>query len=56
MTEEKFWELLKKNLDIPFEFEDVELVEGGLMGEVYVDMKDGSCYFLTLDKAEYGDS
>lgn len=55
MTEEQFWEAIKKNLDVPINFEDIETVEGGLMGEVYIDMKDGSCYFIMIDKAEYGE-
>lgn len=55
MKENQFWEELKQHLSFPFDFDDVELLESDASGTVYIDLKDGTSYYLSINESEYYD-
>lgn len=55
MKETEFWERLKASLEFPFEIDDVELLESDASGAVYIDLKDGTSYYLSINESEYYD-
>lgn len=55
MKETEFWERLRASLEFPFEIDDVELLESDASGTVYIDLKDGTSYYLSINEAELYD-
>lgn len=52
MKEQEFWEALKQQLDIPFDFDDVDLIESDASGTVYIDLKDGTSFYIAIEETD----
>jgi|688.fasta_scaffold04590_19 hypothetical protein len=52
MTEQIFWDSIKKFLDVPFDIENVVKVECDPTGCIYLDLIDGSTFYLAFNEAE----
>lgn len=48
MTEEQFWDFIKKNIEVPFDFKDIDLIEPDLTGSIVIDLKNGTSYAIDL--------
>ena len=55
MTEEQFVKELLWTLDFPFEHEEVTAIVTNLDGGCFIDLKDGSTYYITIGKCEEPD-
>jgi len=51
MDNREFWMELKRELELPFDTADVTSVAENC-GTTWIEMKDGSTYFLTIQKCE----
>ena len=52
MTEEKFWEEVKRLLDVPFDVDEVEKIGCDPTGCIYFDLRDGTTFYLAFNEAE----
>lgn len=54
MLEEKFWEQISSNIELPFEIEDVKEIESNC-GSTWINLKNGSSFSITVYKCEEED-
>jgi len=50
MNEEHFLISILKHLEVPFDYEEVEDIDCDALGNVFIDLKDGTSYSLSFQK------
>jgi coenzyme F420-reducing hydrogenase beta subunit len=54
MSTTNFWKELFLHISVPFEIEDVKEISSNC-GTTWIDMKDGSTYYISIERAEVTD-